>query len=142
MSQAIVRCRNCGARNRILPEKIGSHPKCGKCRTELQIPRSTVPVSGNEFQREVLEETIPTAVDFWAPWCGPCRIMEPVLEDVARSYPGRVKIVKMNSDENPAIAARYGIQGIPTLILFRDGREVDRLVGAAPREHILRFLHL
>jgi thioredoxin 2 len=141
-NSAILRCANCGSKNRVLLDRLSSQPRCGKCKSLLHIPDRTVSISAEQFQREVLEETIPTAVDFWAPWCGPCRMMSPILEDIAQRHPGRIKIVKVNSDENQSISARFGIQGIPTLILFRDGQELDRLVGAAPREHILHFLHL
>ncbi len=136
----MVRCPGCGAKNKVLAGKIESGPRCGRCGTGLSIPRRAIEIAETDFEREVLQETIPTAVDFWAPWCGPCKKMAPVLESVASGYPGRVKVVKVNSDRNQALAARYGIQGIPTLILFRDGREVDRLVGAASRDQIVRFL--
>jgi len=139
---AILRCRNCETKNRVKLEKISSLPLCGKCGNKLKIPEGTISIEGSEFSREVLAETIPTALDFWAPWCGPCRMMGPILDDIARSYPGRIKVVKINSDENPNLSMKFGIQGIPTLILFRDGKEVNRMVGAAPREHILQFLHL
>jgi thioredoxin len=99
-------------------------------------------VSEGEFLEEVLRETIPTAVDFWAPWCGPCKMVSPILEDIADKHPGKIKVVKVNSDENPGLSQRFGIQGIPTIILFRDGKEVDRLVGAAPRDNIVRFLRI
>ena len=141
-NEAILRCRNCETKNRVKLEKISSLPLCGKCGSKLEILKGTISIEGSEFSREVLEETIPTALDFWAPWCGPCRMMGPILDDIARSNPGRIKVVKINSDENPNLSMQLGIQGIPTLILFRDGKEVNRMVGAAPREHILQFLHL
>ncbi len=141
-NEAILRCQDCHIKNRVKLEKISSLPLCGKCGSKLEIPTGTISIESNEFSREVLEETIPTALDFWAPWCGPCRMMGPLLDDIASSYPGRIKVVKINSDENPKLSMQFGIQGIPTLILFRDGKEIDRMVGAAPREHILQFLHL
>ena len=141
-NEVILRCRNCDTKNRVKLERISSLPRCGKCKSKLEIPNSAITIKGSELTSEVLKETIPTALDFWAPWCGPCRMMGPILDDIARSYPGRIKVVKINSDDNPSLSTQYGIQGIPTLILFRDGKEIDRLVGAAPKEHILRFLHL
>jgi thioredoxin 2 len=137
-----ARCRNCGAKNRVEHDRLGSAPRCGKCGTPLRIPAEAVSANESTFYDEVLHETIPTAVDFWAPWCGPCRMVSPVLDDIAGKYPGRIKVVKVNSDENPALSQQLGIQGIPTIILFRDGKEIDRLVGAAPRESIIRFLRL
>jgi thioredoxin 2 len=137
-----ARCRSCGAKNRVLHDRLGSVPRCGKCSTPLRIPDRVVAVNESSFHDEVLYETIPTAVDFWAPWCGPCRMVSPVLDDIAGRYPGRIKVVKVNSDENPALSHQFGIKGIPTIILFRDGKEVDRLTGAASRESIIQFLRL
>lgn len=138
----ILKCRGCGIKNRVLFEKIALQPVCGRCGEKLFIPEAPIDISENEMNTEVLEETIPTAVDFWAPWCGPCRIMGPVLDEIAKEYRGRIKVVRVNSDENPDLSSRYKIQGIPTLILFRDGIEIDRLVGAAPKKHVLNFLRL
>jgi thioredoxin len=138
----VVKCRNCSTKNRVMLSKVHSLPRCGKCQEQLIIPDRAVSINENDFSREVLEETIPTAVDFWAPWCGPCTMVAPILEEIAHEYQGKIKIVKINSDDNQNLSAQYSIQGIPTLVLFRDGREIDRLIGVAPKENIVRFLHL
>jgi len=96
-----------------------------------------LPVSDATFQREVLESNLPVLVDLWAPWCGPCHMVAPVVEKIARDYAGRLKVVKLNVDENPDTAGRYFVQAIPTLLIFRGGRVVDRIVGAVP-EPLLR----
>lgn len=91
-----------------------------------------VVVTDSTFAEEVLRSPIPVLVDFWAPWCAPCRIIAPVLEDIARKHAGKIKIAKMNVDENPFIPMQYYIQAIPTLILYRHGRPIDKIVGALP----------
>lgn len=100
-------------------------------------PAKPVPVSDASFRRDVLESDLPVLVDLWAPWCGPCHMIAPVVEKLAGDYAGRLKVAKLNVDENPATANAYHVQGIPTLLIFRDGRVVDRIVGAAP-EPLLR----
>ncbi len=88
-------------------------------------------VTDSEFQTKVLQAGIPTLVDFWAPWCGPCKMAAPVLEELAEEFKGKVEIVKMNVDENQSMAQNYGIMSIPTTILFQDGKEIDRQIGFA-----------
>jgi thioredoxin 1 len=90
-------------------------------------------VTDDTFDDVVLSSSLPALVDFWAPWCGPCRMIAPIIEDLAKAYDGRAVVAKINTDENVEMAGRLGIMGIPTLILFRDGQEVDRVVGYAPR---------
>ncbi len=93
-----------------------------------------VHVTDDTFEEMVLNSSLPTLVDFWAPWCGPCRMIAPIVEDLAKSYDGQAVFAKVNTDENAQMAGRLGIMGIPTLVLFKDGEEVDRVVGFVPRQ--------
>jgi len=95
-----------------------------------------VEVNGNNFQQEVLESSIPVLVDFGASWCMPCRMLDPIIEKLAEENQGKLKVCRLNTDENQNIAAQYGIQGIPTLIVFKEGREIGRTVGAMPKEKL------
>ena len=97
-------------------------------------------VTDQTFDREVLQHEGVVLVDFWAPWCGPCRLLSPIVDEISGEYAGRAKVVKLNVDENPATADRYGIQGIPTLLFFRQGQLVHQLVGAHPKSVITRAL--
>ncbi|MBI4328449.1 MAG: thioredoxin [Chloroflexi bacterium] len=92
------------------------------------------------FEADVLKATTPVVVDFWAAWCGPCQVLAPVVEELAQEYRGKVEFIKLNVDENPATTAKYGIQGIPTLLLFKGGEIVDIVVGAAPKREIKKHL--
>jgi len=99
-----------------------------------------VELNGNNFQQEVLESSIPVLIDLWAPWCMPCRMISPIVEELGNDNQGKLKVCKLNTDENQNIAALYGIQGVPTLLFFKDGQEVDRIVGVTPKPIIQQKL--
>jgi len=97
-------------------------------------------VSDATFENEVLKSPIPVLIDFWAPWCGPCRAIAPIVEELAGEYAGKMKIVKMNVDDNPRTPAQYGVRGIPNLILFKDGAVQQQIVGAVPKGHLVKAI--
>jgi thioredoxin 2 len=127
----IITCPNCGKRNRIRPSSEGV-PRCAVCHHLLPW---VIDADRESFEAE-LAASVPVVIDFWAPWCGPCKMVTPSLERLARAHAGRLKIVKLNVDDEPQIAGRYGVQGIPLLVLVRNGAELDRLVGAVPETQI------
>jgi thioredoxin 2 len=136
MSQAqpaIESCQVCGRKNRV-PAAAKGVPRCGQCGSPL--PWATT--ADDSSYREVVEEAVlPVVVDLWAPWCGPCRVISPALEELARSYAGTIKLVKVNVDESPQTAGRHGVQSIPTLLIVDHAEVVASRTGAAP-EHLLR----
>lgn len=97
-------------------------------------------VTDASFKQDVLESEIPVLVDFWAPWCGPCRMVAPVVDEISQQYEGKVKVVKLNTDENPNVASQYGIRSIPTLMIFKGGQRVDMVVGAVPKTTLANTL--
>jgi thioredoxin 2 len=129
---AVQSCSECGAANRVLTTRAGEDPQCGRCHKKI-FPRRAVPVTDASWKQEVEGSAIPVLVDFWAPWCGPCRVVGPILEQIAREQGGKLKIAKLNVDENPRMAGRFQVQAIPTMILFRGGQELDQLRGALPK---------
>ncbi|MBP1717638.1 MAG: thioredoxin [Deltaproteobacteria bacterium] len=98
--------------------------------------KNLINVTDDSFQKDVLESEIPAFVDFWASWCGPCRMIGPVFEELSNEYTGKVKFAKINVDENPKTPSNYGVRGIPTLIMFKGGKAVDQIVGAVPKSQL------
>jgi thioredoxin 1 len=101
---------------------------------------AAAPVTDSTFQELVLNSEVPVLVDFWAPWCGPCRMVAPVVDEIAEQYSDKVKVVKLNTDENPNTASQYGIRSIPTLMIFKGGQRVDMVVGAVPKTTLANTL--
>ena len=136
----LVRCPSCGATNRVPLEKIGKglQPVCGRCKTALPFENRPVKVTDANFAAEVEGSPLPVLLDMWAPWCGPCVMVAPVIEELAAEMAGRVRVAKLNVDENPATAARFGVQSIPTLLLLKGGRELDRIVGVQSKAAIVQ----
>jgi thioredoxin 2 len=141
-SPALIRCPACGVTNRLPPEKIapGLKPRCGRCKSELRVDNKPITVTDATFGDTVERWPRPVLLDLWAPWCGPCRMVAPILENIAAELAGRVRVAKLNVDENPMTAARFRAQSIPTLIVLKNGCEVDRMTGAQTKAEIQRRL--
>jgi thioredoxin 2 len=127
-----------------MPEdRLHQQPICGKCGVPIIISNDTghpIDITDETFSKEVLSYPGTVLMDSWAPWCAPCRVVGPIMEELASKYAGKVKIVKLNVDENPLTASKYKIQNIPTMLLFKSGSLVNRLIGALPKEEIERYL--
>ena len=138
----IISCPSCGAKNRVPVDKLreGLTPICGQCKSGLSESVHPVIVTDANFIQEVEKAKLPVLLDMWAPWCGPCRMIAPVVEQLASELAGKVKVAKLNTDENQMTASRFNVRSIPTLLVLKDGKEIDRIVGALPKQEILRRL--
>jgi thioredoxin 2 len=143
----LIRCPACGTTNRVAEQKLamGLTARCGRCKMPLPVPgpaaeAKPLAVTDASFSVEVEQSPVPVLVDAWAAWCHPCRMIAPVIDELASEMAGRVRVAKLNVDENPRTAARFDLRSIPTLLLIKDGREVDRMIGVLPKSEITRRL--
>jgi thioredoxin 2 len=134
MAAPVIGCPGCGVKNRV-PVAATGHPRCAKCRTDLPW---LVDVGDADFAAAVDTDRL-VIVDLWAPWCGPCRMVAPILESLSRDFAGRVKVVKVNVDESPSVAQRYDARSIPMLLFMRGGEVINTVIGAQP-DHVMRTL--
>ena len=135
----IVQCSGCGAQNRVSETGKGE-PVCGRCKTPLTGDIQPLIITDQNFQQEVESSPLPVLVDFWAAWCGPCQIIAPTIEQLAKELTGRVRVGKLDVDANQVTAGRFRVQSIPSILVFKDGKEVVRIVGVQSKEAILQRL--
>lgn len=134
-----VVCPHCLAINRVPDERLGQNPKCGKCHAEI-LDGAPVELNAASFDSFVARNELPVLVDFWAPWCGPCKMMAPVFAQVSAQLKTRVRFAKVNTEQEQLLAQRYGIRSIPSLVLFKQGVEADRLAGAVDAANLKNWL--
>jgi thioredoxin 2 len=138
----LIRCPQCGTTNRVPQQKLQAdvQPVCGRCKALLPVGNQIVTATDADFADQIERSPVPVLVDMWAPWCGPCRMIAPAVEQLASDFAGRLRVAKLNVDENPVTSERFNIRGIPALVIIKQGREVDRIVGVQPKAEIIRRL--
>jgi thioredoxin 2 len=139
MDPITIACPTCHTLVRVPAKRLTEEPKCARCKSSI-LSGKPLALDGQTFDKHATRAAFPLLVDFWAPWCGPCRMMAPILDRLAAEWPTRLHVGKVNSDDQPALSARFGIRGIPTVILFRNGAEIARQTGAMDYGTLTRWL--
>ena len=132
----LLRCSNCRTVNQVPVDKLMKNPKCGNCKAFLEIPQKSIEGTAANFDHEVLEWPDLVLVEFWAPWCGHCLIMAPILDKLAHERAGLLKVVKVNVDNNPLLGTRFKVQVTPLLVLYRNGQKLNEIAGAIPKTEL------
>ena len=142
MNSIVIACNNCGTKNRIPADKQHLGPKCGSCKTAISLAGSAVPVELNDsdFQSFISQAAKPVMVDFFSPTCGPCRMLAPTIDTMARKFYGRIIIAKLDTSRNQTAASQYRIKGVPTLLFFKKGELTDQVTGALPEQELAKVL--
>ncbi len=137
-----VQCPNCRTMNRVSINKLrtGLAPRCGKCKESLPMAKEPIAVTDETFEEEVEKSSLPVLLECWAPWCGPCRMLAPTIDQLAEEQAGTIKVAKLNVDESPKTAQKFAIMSIPTILIIKNGEVVDRLVGVQPKTTIEQHL--
>jgi len=138
-TRVMVRCPFCAKLNRVDASRAKDRPTCGECSRPILLDRPVI-VTDQDLDRVIAESDIPVVVDFYADWCGPCKFMAPVFDEAARERTGSILFTKLDTDRNQQMAMKYGIRGIPTLVVFKGGREIERQVGAVPKPALNKIL--